>query len=109
MRAPSEDYIAAVMKILSYVKFPSGRGLIFLKHGHLEDKGYIDADWASNITHRCSTSRFVGGNMLTHLDIAYATRIVSQFMHAPSEDYIAAMMGILSYVKSSFGRRFFHQ
>ncbi|KAM2798564.1 hypothetical protein COP1_003511 [Malus domestica] len=68
MHAPSEDHMAAVMRILSYLKGAPGRRLIFRKHGHMEVKGYTDADWAGNITDRRSTSgyfTFVAGNLVT--------------------------------------------
>ncbi|KAB2625988.1 hypothetical protein D8674_017648 [Pyrus ussuriensis x Pyrus communis] len=68
MHAPSEDHMAAVMRILSYLKGAPGRGLIFRKHGHLEVKGYIDANCARNINDRHSTSgyfTFVAGNLVT--------------------------------------------
>ncbi|CAN6698728.1 unnamed protein product [Malus baccata var. baccata] len=68
MHAPSEDHMAAVMRILSYLKGAPGKGLIFRKHGHMEVKGYTDADWAGNITDRRSTSgyfTFVAGNLVT--------------------------------------------
>ncbi|KAM2020888.1 hypothetical protein ACFX16_042974 [Malus domestica] len=68
MHSPSEDHMAAVMRILSYLKGAPGKGLIFRKHGHLEIKGYTDADWAGNITDRHSTSgyfTFVAGNIVT--------------------------------------------
>ncbi|CAN6690727.1 unnamed protein product [Malus baccata var. baccata] len=60
--------MAAVMRILSYLKGALGKGLIFIKYGHLEVKGYTDADWAGNITDRRSTSgyfTFVVGNLMT--------------------------------------------
>ncbi|CAL2255719.1 unnamed protein product [Prunus armeniaca] len=41
---------------------------------------------------------------LTHLDIAYVVSVASQFMHSPSEDHMAAVMRILSYLKSAPGR-----
>ncbi|CAN6698705.1 unnamed protein product [Malus baccata var. baccata] len=66
MHAPSEDHMAAVMRILSYLKGAPSRGLIFRKHGHMEVKGYTDADWAGNIIDRRSTSgyfTFVAGNL----------------------------------------------
>ena len=68
MHAPSEDHMAAVMRILSYLKGAPGRGLIFRKHGHLEVKGYTDANCARNINDRRSTSgyfTFVAGNLVT--------------------------------------------
>ncbi|XP_016649696.1 PREDICTED: uncharacterized mitochondrial protein AtMg00810-like [Prunus mume] len=68
MHSPSEDHMAAVMRILSYLKSASGRGLLFKKKGHLDMKGYNDVDYAGNITDICSTSgyfTFVGGNLVT--------------------------------------------
>ncbi|CAL9019584.1 unnamed protein product [Prunus brigantina] len=41
---------------------------------------------------------------LTCPDIAYAVSFASQFMHSPSEDYMASVMHILSYLKSAPGR-----
>ncbi|XP_070676412.1 uncharacterized mitochondrial protein AtMg00810-like [Malus domestica] len=67
-RYQSEDHMAAIMQILSYLKGAAGNGLIFKEHGHLEVKRYTDADWARNITDRRSTSGyfiFVGGNLAT--------------------------------------------
>ncbi|XP_070667885.1 secreted RxLR effector protein 161-like [Malus domestica] len=67
MHAPSEDRMAAMMRILSYLKGVLGRGLIFKKHRHMEVKGYIDADWAGNITDRSTSGyfTFVAGNLVT--------------------------------------------
>ncbi|CAL2232368.1 unnamed protein product [Prunus armeniaca] len=68
MHSPSEDYIAAVMCILSYLKSAPRRDLLFKKNGHLDLKGYTDADYAGNITNRRSTLgyfTFVGGNLVT--------------------------------------------
>lgn len=41
---------------------------------------------------------------LTRLDIAYVVNVVSQFIHVPSEDYMAAVMCILSYLKRAPGK-----
>ncbi|CAL2275786.1 unnamed protein product [Prunus armeniaca] len=68
MHSPSEDHMAVVMRILSYLKSALGRGLLFKKNGHLDLKGYIDVDYAGNITDRRSTSGYVtffGGNLVT--------------------------------------------
>ncbi|CAL9022009.1 unnamed protein product, partial [Prunus brigantina] len=68
MHSPSEDHMAAVMRIMSYLKSAPGRGLLFKKNGHLDLEGYTDADYAGNITDRRSTSgyfTFVGGNLVT--------------------------------------------
>ena len=45
MHVPSEDLMAIVMRILSYLKGASGRGLNFKEYGHMEVKGYADTDW----------------------------------------------------------------
>ncbi|KAB2634436.1 hypothetical protein D8674_038697 [Pyrus ussuriensis x Pyrus communis] len=68
MHSLSKDHMVAVMRILSYLKGAPGKGLIFRKHRHMEVKGYIDADWARNITDKRSTSgyfTFVAGNLVT--------------------------------------------
>ncbi|KAI5328355.1 hypothetical protein L3X38_027752 [Prunus dulcis] len=68
MHSPSDDHMAAVMRILSYLKSAPGRGLLFLKNGHLDLEGYTNTDYARNITDRHSTSgyfTFVGGNLVT--------------------------------------------
>ncbi|KAI5350823.1 hypothetical protein L3X38_003714 [Prunus dulcis] len=40
----------------------------------------------------------------TRPDIAYAVRIVSQFMYSPSEDHMSAVMRILRYLKVTYGK-----
>ena len=50
MHEPSKDHMVVVMRILSYLKETPIKGLTFKKHGHMEVKGYTDADWAKNIT-----------------------------------------------------------
>ncbi|CAL8144209.1 unnamed protein product [Prunus armeniaca] len=68
MHAPSEDHMAAVTRILRYLKVTHGKGLMFSKYGHTDVEGYTDADWAGSATYRRSTSgyfTFVGGNLVT--------------------------------------------
>ena len=68
MHSPSEDHMATVMRILSYLKGAHCKRLIFRKHGHMETKGYTDADWARNITDRRYTLgyfTFVVENVVT--------------------------------------------
>ncbi|CAL9025055.1 unnamed protein product, partial [Prunus brigantina] len=68
MHAPSEDHMAAVTRILRYLKVTPGKGLMFSKYGHTDVEGYTDADWAGSATDRRSTSgyfTFVGGNLVT--------------------------------------------
>ncbi|CAL8157410.1 unnamed protein product [Prunus armeniaca] len=56
MHSPSEDHMAVVMHILSYLKSALGKGLLFKKNDNLDLEGYTDADYAGNITNRHSTS-----------------------------------------------------
>lgn len=68
MHCPSEAHMNAVTRILRYLKFFPGKGLIFTKNGHLNVDGYTDADWAGNISDRKLTSgyfTFVGCNLVT--------------------------------------------
>lgn len=44
MHSPSEDHMEVVERILRHLKSAHGKGLLFLKHGHLEVEGYTDAD-----------------------------------------------------------------
>ncbi|KAB2630265.1 hypothetical protein D8674_007784 [Pyrus ussuriensis x Pyrus communis] len=68
MHSPSEDHMAAVMRILAYLKSAPGKEVLYRKHGHLRIEGFTDADWAGSIGDRRSTSgyfTFVGGNLVT--------------------------------------------
>ncbi|CAL2257036.1 unnamed protein product [Prunus armeniaca] len=57
IHSPSKDHMAAMMRILSYLKSAPGRGLLFKKNGHLDLEGYTDTNYAGNITDRRSTSK----------------------------------------------------
>ncbi|CAN6677022.1 unnamed protein product [Malus baccata var. baccata] len=68
MHSPSVDHMAAVMRILAYLKFAPGKGILYRNFGHLKIEGFTDADWAGDVTDRRSTSgyfTFVGGNLVT--------------------------------------------
>ncbi|KAM1225355.1 hypothetical protein ACFX2G_045082 [Malus domestica] len=68
MHSPSGTHMGAVERILRYLKFTSGKGIMFSKNGHCRIEGYTDSVWAGNITYRQSTSgyfTFVGGNLVT--------------------------------------------
>lgn len=41
---------------------------------------------------------------LTHLDIAYAVSVVSQFMHAPIQDHLEAAYRVFKYLKGCSGK-----
>ncbi|KAB2628709.1 hypothetical protein D8674_033504 [Pyrus ussuriensis x Pyrus communis] len=68
MHSSREDHMAAVMRILAYLKSAPGKGVLYRKHGHLRIEGFTDADWAGSVGDRRSTSgyfTFVGGNLVT--------------------------------------------
>jgi hypothetical protein len=46
----SEIHIEAALRVLRYLKSSPGRGILFSKNNHLNLIGYIDADWAENLT-----------------------------------------------------------
>ncbi|XP_070672530.1 uncharacterized mitochondrial protein AtMg00810-like [Malus domestica] len=67
MHSPSEAHMGMVERILRYLKSSPGRGIMFSKNDHCRIEGYIDADWAGNITDCQSISgyfTFVGGNLV---------------------------------------------
>ena len=58
-------------------------------------------------THKERYQRLVGRLIYlshTHLDIAYAVSVGSQFMHSPSEAHVDAVICILRYLKMAPGR-----
>jgi hypothetical protein len=64
MHDPRSCHLDVVYQILRYLKNSLGKGLLFKSHGHLNVEGYCDANWASCIDDRISTSCyciFVGG------------------------------------------------
>uniref|UniRef100_A0A8R7UCU5 Reverse transcriptase Ty1/copia-type domain-containing protein n=1 Tax=Triticum urartu TaxID=4572 RepID=A0A8R7UCU5_TRIUA len=68
MHDPRSGHLDAVHHILRYLKGSPGKGLWFKKNGHLNVDGYSDADWASCLDDRRSTSGycvFVGGNLVS--------------------------------------------
>lgn len=68
MHDPRKPHMDAVDRILKYLKYAPGKGLLFSKHDHLKVEGYTDADWAGSADDRKSTSgyfTFVGGNLVT--------------------------------------------
>nr|AAO20078.1 putative polyprotein [Oryza sativa Japonica Group] len=68
MHDPRSSHMEAVYRILRYLKGSPGKGLWFKKNGHLKIEGYCDADWASCLDDRRSTSGYcvyVGGNLVS--------------------------------------------
>ena len=68
MHLPFEVHLATIYRILRYLKNTPRKGLFFKKNERRRVEVYIDADWASSITDRRSTSRycmFIWGNLVT--------------------------------------------
>jgi hypothetical protein len=68
MHEPRSGHLDIVYRILRYLKGNPGKGLWFRSNGHLGVDGYSDADWASCVDDRRSTSGycvFVGGNLVS--------------------------------------------
>ena len=68
MHEPRSGHLDIVYRILRYLKGSPGKGLWFRSNGHLGVDGYSDADWASCLDDRRSTSGycvFVGGNLVS--------------------------------------------
>ena len=64
-----EQHMNAVMRILRYLKFSPGKGILFAKNVDCQSvDAYSDANWAGEIDDRQSTSgyfTFVGCNLVT--------------------------------------------
>ncbi|XP_058068406.1 uncharacterized mitochondrial protein AtMg00810-like [Magnolia sinica] len=68
MHNPCITHLTAMYRILQYLKSVPRNGLLFQQHGHLHLLGYSDANCASSLHDRRSTSgycTFVGGNLVT--------------------------------------------
>jgi hypothetical protein len=59
MHEPRSAHMDAVQRILRYLKGTPGKGLLFRNNGHLTIDGYSDADWASCLDDRRSTSGYL--------------------------------------------------
>ncbi|GMI86678.1 cysteine-rich RLK (RECEPTOR-like protein kinase) 8 [Hibiscus trionum] len=68
MSDPREEHLEAVNRILRYLKFTPGAGLIFMKNSDRTVKVYTDSSWAGELTDRRSVSgycAYVWGNLVT--------------------------------------------
>ena len=68
MHRPQVEHMAAVLRILRYLKGTSSKGILYTRNENLDLVGYTDAVWASNRDNRKSTSGYftrVEGNLVT--------------------------------------------
>ena len=49
MHSPKEVHLEAIYKILHYLKFTPGKGILFKKNEELSLEAYTDADWAKSV------------------------------------------------------------
>ncbi|XP_070662287.1 uncharacterized mitochondrial protein AtMg00810-like [Malus domestica] len=64
MHSPSVDHMAAVMRILAYLKSAPRKGILYEHHGHMRIEGFTDADWAGDVTDWAGDV-LIGGNLVT--------------------------------------------
>nr|ABG22578.1 retrotransposon protein, putative, unclassified [Oryza sativa Japonica Group] len=93
MHDPRTSHLDVVHMILRYLKGTPGKGLWFRKNGHLNVEGYCDADWASGMNDRRSTSGycvFVGGNL-----VSWRSKKQAVVARSTAEaEYIAMALGL---------------
>ena len=68
MHSSKKTHLQVVHKILHYLKSSLGKGILLKKETKLTLEAYTDADYASSVVNRRSTSgycTFVGGNLVT--------------------------------------------
>lgn len=68
MHSPYQEHLETVFQILHYLKATPEKGLFFGKNEKRGIEVYANADWASSIKDRRSTSRhctFIEGNLIT--------------------------------------------
>ena len=68
MHRPQADHMAAVLRILRYLKVTSSKGILYTKNENLDLIGYTDTGWAGDRDDRKFTSGYfilVGGYLVT--------------------------------------------
>jgi hypothetical protein len=58
MQTPQKPHLDAVRHILRYIKHTLQCGISYEGKNHLQVHGYMDVDWAGNVSNRRSTSGF---------------------------------------------------
>ena len=68
LQSPCDSHWDAVIHILHYINGTPGQGVLYENKGHTQIVGYCDADWASSLVDRHSTSgycAFIGRNLVS--------------------------------------------
>jgi len=68
MRKPTTNHMAAIKRLLRYLKQTIFHGIHLQKSGHPVLRTYSDADWAGNVDDRTSTYvyiSFLGSNPIS--------------------------------------------
>jgi len=68
MHNPKDSHLQAVYRLLRYLKFTPGKGILYTNHGNLNLECYTDADYVGALTDRRSTSGYctlLGGSLVT--------------------------------------------
>jgi hypothetical protein len=59
MQTPRKPHLDAVRRILRYIKHTLQCGIFYEVNSQLQIHGYMDVDWAGNVSDRRSTSGFM--------------------------------------------------
>ena len=101
MAAPTLSHWQAVKRLLRYLKGTSSYGLIFRKPTNLKLTAFSDADWATDIDDRRSTSGFCvyfGGNLISWS--SKKQQVVSRSSTEAEYRSLAAVVAEISWIKS---------
>ncbi|CAN6470368.1 unnamed protein product [Victoria cruziana] len=94
MHAPTSIHLAAVDRILCYLKKNLGRSLLYTKREKVFIKAYTDADWAGSVDDRRSTYGYcvyLGGNI-----VIWRSKKQSFCARSSAEaEYRAIVMGVV--------------